>query len=40
VESVGLDRFTKKYKNFEIAIYVCPKKIKDEANKLIIYNLE
>ena len=35
-KSVGLDRFTRKYKNFEIAIYVCPKKIKDEANKLII----
>lgn len=40
MESVGLDHFTRKYKNFEIAMYVCPKKIKDEANKLIIHNLE
>ena len=30
-------------RNFENAkrnVYICPKKIKDEANKLIIYNLD
>ena len=40
MESVSLDHFTRKYRYLESAIYVCPKKIKDEANKLIIYNLE
>ena len=40
MESVTLDYFIRKYKYRESAIYVCPKKIKDEANKLIIYNLE
>ena len=40
MESVTLDHFIRKYKYLESAIYVCPKKIADEANKLIIYNLE
>ena len=40
MESINLDHFTRKYRYLESAIYVCPKKIKDEANKLIIYNLE
>ena len=42
MESVGLDHFMfmRKYRYLESAIYICPKKIKDEANKLIIYNLE
>ena len=40
MESVTLDHFIRKYRYLESAIYVCPKKIKDEANKLIIYNLE
>lgn len=40
MESVTLDHFIRKYKYLESAIYICPKKIKDEANKLIIYNLE
>ena len=40
METLDLDHFTKKYKYLESAIYVCPKKIADEANKLIIYNLE
>lgn len=40
MESVSLDHFTRKYRYLESAIYVCPKKIKDEANKLIIHNLE
>lgn len=40
MESIDLDHFTRKYRYLESAIYICPKKIKDEANKLIIYNLE
>ena len=40
MESVSLDHFIRKYRYLESAIYICPKKIKDEANKLIIYNLE
>lgn len=40
MESVGLNHFIRKYRYLESAIYICPKKIKDEANKLIIYNLE
>lgn len=40
MEYVTLDHFIRKYRYLESAIYVCPKKIKDEANKLIIYNLE
>ena len=40
MESVTLDHFIRKYKYLESAIYICPKKIKDEANKLIIRNLK
>ena len=40
IEDVTLDHFIRKYKYLESSIYICPKKIKDETNKLIIYNLE
>jgi hypothetical protein len=40
METISLDHFVRKYNYLESAIYICPKKIKDEANKLIIYNLE
>ena len=35
-----LDHFTERQRHLNTSIYICPKKIKDEANKLIIYNLE
>lgn len=38
--TLTLDHFTERQRHLNISIYICPKKIKDEANKLIIYNLE
>ena len=35
-----LDHFTERQRHLNTSIYICPKKIKEEANKLIIYNLE
>lgn len=40
IESFNIEFFTEKTKYLNTSIYVCPKKIKDEANKLIIHNLE
>ena len=40
MKSLTLRDFNKMLKYLNTSIYVCPKKIKDEANKLIIYNLE
>lgn len=40
METISLNHFIRKYNYLESAIYICPKKIKDEANKLIIYNLK
>jgi hypothetical protein len=38
--TLTLDYFTERQRHLNTSIYVCPKKIKDESNKLIIYNLE
>jgi hypothetical protein len=38
--TLTLDHFTERQRHLNTSIYVCPKKIKEEANKLIIYNLE
>jgi hypothetical protein len=38
--TLTLDYFTERQRYLNTSIYICPKKIKDEANKLIIYNLE
>lgn len=38
--TLTLDHFTERQRHLNTSIYICPKKIKDEANKLIIYNLE
>lgn len=38
--TLSLDYFTERQRYLNTSIYICPKKIKDEANKLIIYNLE
>lgn len=38
--SLTLDDFTERQRYLNTSIYICPKKIKDEANKLIIHNLD
>lgn len=40
VQTLTLDYFTERQRHLNTSIYICPKKIKDEANKLIIYNLD
>ena len=40
MQSLSVDTFIKRQSHLNKSMYVCPKKIKDEANKLIIYNLE
>jgi hypothetical protein len=40
MQTLTLDHFTERQRHLNTSIYVCPKKIKEEANKLIIYNLE
>ena len=40
MQTLTLDHFTERQRYLNTSIYICPKKIKEEANKLIIYNLE